>query len=84
MMNPNSIVLIQGVASLIAVVVIGGYAQYQRVLCEKMEGRMLAAHGWIDEIIEALKEKDEAVQAVDVARLVDDRTGDVDAGNHLR
>lgn len=35
------------------------YAQYQRVLAENLAEALLVSHAWVDEIIEALEDKDE-------------------------
>lgn len=52
------------------------YAQYQRVLAEDLATALLEAHAWVDEIIEALEEKDETEGNRAVDRLVAQRRND--------
>ncbi|QEA11271.1 membrane protein [Streptomyces phage Vorvolakos] len=61
---------------LILTITLAGLAQYYKVLSEKLADSLLAAHAWVDEIIEALEDKDETEGNRAVDRLVAQRRDD--------
>jgi hypothetical protein len=66
---------------LILTISLAGLAQYYKVLSEKLAESLLAAHAWVDEIIEALEDKDEAQGNRAVDRLVAQRRDDERPGS---
>ncbi len=66
---------------LILTITLAGLAQYYKVLSEKLAESLLAAHAWVDEIIEALEDKDEAQGNRAVDRLVGQRRDDERPGS---
>lgn len=64
------------VVIVILMTTLAGLAQYYKVLSEKLAEQVLVAHAWVDEIIEALENKDETEGNRAVDRLVAQRVND--------
>jgi hypothetical protein len=74
--NADQIIIVQAVVSIVAVVGFGIYAQYKRILAEDLADGLLSAYQWIDEIIEALEDNNEARGNVAIDNLINKRRAD--------